>query len=63
LHIVDAPTELGFTRVRQYQSSKSATADLDGAGPESRDNRRKTIAEADKVSRYQRFVVPAKAGI
>jgi hypothetical protein len=25
----DAPPELGFTRVRQYHSSKSATADLD----------------------------------
>ena len=29
-----APPELGFTRVRQYQLSKSATADLDGATPE-----------------------------
>src|SRR5713226_7142385 len=31
----DAPTELGFSRVRQYHCPKSATADLDGAGPES----------------------------
>jgi hypothetical protein len=35
LHIVDAPTELGSTRVRLCHLSKSATADLDGAGPES----------------------------
>ena len=28
------PPELEFTRVRQYQLSKSATADLDGASPE-----------------------------
>src|SRR5258708_22248362 len=30
-----APPELGFTRVQQYRLSKSATADLDGASPES----------------------------
>jgi error-prone DNA polymerase len=30
-----APTELGSTRVRQISVSKSATADLDGASPES----------------------------
>src|SRR5436190_12567095 len=35
LHIVDAPPELGFTRVRQISLAKSARADLDGAGPES----------------------------
>jgi hypothetical protein len=35
LHIVDAPPELGSTRVRLYHLSESATADLDGAGPES----------------------------
>src|SRR6266852_6903697 len=31
----DAPPEPGFTRVRTCHLSKSATADLDGAGPES----------------------------
>jgi len=31
----DAPTELGSTRVGQISLSESATADLDGAGPES----------------------------
>src|SRR5882672_8268814 len=33
-----APSELGFTRVQQCRLSKSATADLDGANPESRDS-------------------------
>jgi hypothetical protein len=31
----DAPTELGFTRVQPIRLTKSATADLVGAGPES----------------------------
>src|SRR5690349_14846913 len=30
-----APPELGFTRVRHYRLSRSATADLEGASPES----------------------------
>src|SRR5207245_445576 len=37
-HSGGAPSEHGFTRVQQCRLSKSATADLAGANPETRDS-------------------------